>query len=332
MKHFNYPTVFAVAIACWLLLSPGHRLIAAAVDETLTLKTDSHLEPITIRLMSFNIWVGGEPGGQPLEQTAAVIKAARADIVGIQESFGSRSKEDSAKKIAEMLGWQHVNQRGSTSVISRFPIVGTTPEKWGVMLELSENQQIYLFNAHLAHAPYQPYQLAEIEYGSGRFIKTEQEAIEEARKARGHQVDAILAEMKAVADRGLPMFLTGDLNEPSHQDWTDAAAQAGHCQIKVEYPTTKSFSDFGFTDAFRSFHPDETKVRGYTWTPINAADDPSERHDRIDFVFSKGEQIRCVKAEVVGEAESRGADIVVTPYPSDHRGVVAEFQITPAAN
>ena len=331
MNHFNYPTRFAVAFACWLLMCPNHWLVAATVDETLILKSDPQPEPITIRLMSFNIWVGGEAGGQPLEQTAAVIKAAQADIVGIQESFGGRSREDSAKKIAEMLGWQHVNQRGSTSVISRFPIVGTTPEKWGVLLELSENQPIYCFNAHLAPSPYQPYQLAEIEYGSGRFIKTEQEAIEEARKARGHQVDAILAEMKAVADQGLPMFLTGDLNEPSHQDWTDAAAQADHCQIKVEYPTTKSFSDFGFTDAFRAFHPDETKVRGYTWTPIKAADDPTERHDRIDYVFSKGDQIRLVKTEVVGEAKERGADIVVTPYPSDHRGVVAEFQITPAA-
>jgi len=291
------------------------------------------LDPITVRVMSFNIWIGGEAGGQPLEQTAAVIRAAKADIVGIQESFGSGNPApDNAKKIAEILGWQHVNQGGSTSVISRFPIVGTTPSKWGVLIELSDSQKIYCFNAHLAPSPYQPYQLADIEYGSGRFIKTEQEAIEEARQARGRQVDSALAEMKQVADQGLPMFLTGDLNEPSHQDWTAAAAEAGHCQIKVEYPTTKAFTNFGFQDAFRAYHPDETKVRGYTWTPIKAEDDPSERHDRIDFVFSRGDQVRLIKVEVVGESKQRGADIVVTPYPSDHRAVVAEFKITPVAD
>jgi hypothetical protein len=42
-------------------------------------------EPETIRVMTFNLWHGGNAGGQPLEQTINVIKSAQADIVGLQE-------------------------------------------------------------------------------------------------------------------------------------------------------------------------------------------------------------------------------------------------------
>jgi endonuclease/exonuclease/phosphatase family metal-dependent hydrolase len=44
--------------------------------------------PETLRVMTFNIWVGGESGGQPLDQTAKVIQAAKADVVGVQECCG----------------------------------------------------------------------------------------------------------------------------------------------------------------------------------------------------------------------------------------------------
>lgn len=287
-------------------------------------------ESQTLRVMSFNIWVGGEAGGQPLEQTAEVIRAARADVVGIQESFGqNQPRTDNAEKLAQMLGWNHVNQQGSsTSIITRFPIVEKTPQGWGAAIRLDNNETIYLFNAHLAPAPYQPYQLADIPYGNGRFIKTEAETIDEAKKARGRQLTALLAEIESVVEQGRPMFLTGDMNEPSHQDWTQAAADLGQCQIKVEYPTTKAITDLNFVDAFRAIHRDETKRRGHTWTPTKAADDPSERHDRIDYVFYHSPRLQVTGVEIVGEATEGGADIVVTPYPSDHRAVVAQFELS----
>jgi endonuclease/exonuclease/phosphatase family metal-dependent hydrolase len=341
----NWKLKFAsrVLLACVVWNLGGARaaaLVSERLAETLhsTAQCDGRAaaEPTdkptsTFRLMSFNIWVGGEAGGQPLEQTAAVIKAAQADIVGIQESWSRSSpKTDNAERLAKMLGWQHVNlQGGSTSIISRFPIGEKTPAGWGATIQLSATQSIILFNAHLAPSPYQPYQLASIKYGTGRFITTEAETIDEARKARGAQVDALVKDVKQVLSQNRPMFLTGDLNEPSHQDWTTAAAEMGHCQIKVQYPTTKAITDLEFVDAFRAFFPDETKVRGYTWTPTKADNDPTERHDRIDYVFFRGAEVKLKEVQVVGESADRGCHIVVTPYPSDHRGVVAEFQWTP---
>jgi endonuclease/exonuclease/phosphatase (EEP) superfamily protein YafD len=52
-----------------------------------------------------------------------------------------------------------------------------------------------------------------------------------------------------------------------------------------------------------------------------------DRHDRIDFVFVRGATVKTV--EVVGESKDR-ADVVVSPYPSDHRAMVAEVEVPDA--
>ena len=139
------------------------------------LQESSKAEPMpeTIRIMSFNLWHGGDAGRQPLEQTIAVIRASQADIVGLQETAGlapeGEPRPNRAAEIAHGLGWHYVDQGERTGIISRFSIVATTPRKWGARLELPSGRQLYLFNAHLAHAPYQPYQLLNIPYEGSRF-------------------------------------------------------------------------------------------------------------------------------------------------------------------
>jgi exonuclease III len=276
--------------------------------------------------MSFNIWVGGESGGQPLDQTVKVIQAAKADIVGIQESHGEErdgEKNDAAEDIAQKLGWHYFDQGDDDcGIVSRHKIVGHTPNKLGAQIELSSGRRVWMFNVHLMHTPYQPYQLLKIPYNDAPFITTAAEAILEARKARGEQVAALLQEIEAIRDEGTPIFITGDFNEPSDLDWTDAVSDAMCCPIAVAWPSTFALGEAGFTDAYREARPDPLKHPGYTWTPITKEDDPADRHDRIDFVFTSGPNVRVENAHIVGESEGR-ADIIVTPYPSDHRAMVA---------
>jgi exodeoxyribonuclease III len=287
-------------------------------------------EPETIRVMSFNIWVGGEAGKQPLDQTAKVIQAAQADIVGIQEGSGEKrdgKRPDNARVIAEKLGWHYFPQGdGDTSIMSRFKIVDHTPKKWGAKLELPSGRHVWLFNAHFSHAPYQPYQLLKIPYADAPFIKTSEEAVSEAKKARAQQVAGMLAEVEGVRDPQATIFVTGDFNEPSPEDWTDAVCKSGRCPVVVKWPTANAILQVGFVDAFREVHPDPLKTPGYTWTPTTDAADPNDHHDRIDFVLVSGRDARVEKAEIVGE-RTEHADIVVTPYPSDHRGVVATVEL-----
>lgn len=292
-------------------------------------------EPNIIRVMTFNLWHGGDAGGHPLEQTAAVVRAAKADIVGLQETHGYPPKEprpNRAKELAELLGWSYFDQGERTGIISRWKIVDHTPRKWGVIVEQPNGERLFMFNAHLAHAPYQPYQLLKIPYADSPFLAGEAEAIAAARQARGAQVERLLGEMRVAAISGLPVFLTGDFNEPSHLDWTERAVKAGLAPLKVEWPSSKAVVNARFKDAFRSVNADEVAQPGKTWTPIKADRDLTERHDRIDMIFFTGRGLRVTTAEVIGEG-SEHADIVVTPYPSDHRAVVATFERTsPDAN
>jgi len=287
-------------------------------------------EPEVVRVMSFNLWHGGDAGKQPIDQTVAVIKESQADLVGLQETAGlatqGKPRPDRAAEIAKLLGWHYVDQGGNAGIISRFKIGTVTPEKWGAKLELPSGRQLYLFNAHLAHSPYQPYQLHRIPYGDAPFLKTEVEAVRAAQDARGDQVARMLAEVRAITPDGLPVFVTGDFNEPSHLDWTAAAVKANHCPLAVQWPSTKAVAAEGFIDAYRAVQPDPVKKRGLTWTPTTKADDPKDRHDRIDFVFVRGSNVNVRATKIVGEAREV-ADVAVTPYPSDHRAVVAEVEL-----
>ncbi len=282
-----------------------------------------------LRVMSFNIWVGGESGNQPLAQTAEVIRAARADVVGLQETHGSERngrRNDAGIELAKLLGWHYFNQGGSPGILSRYPIVTNTPARHGVAIRLPTGQRVWMFNVHFNHAPYQPYQLLGIPYANAPFIKTADEAVAEANKARGGEVKRLLDDLKPALASGEPVFLTGDFNEPSHLDWTERAANAQRCPLPVRWPATFSAVQAGMRDAFRTAHPDEIARPGWTWTPLTQPDDPKDRHDRIDFVFFAGKGALVTRCEVVGEAKD-SADIVVTPFPSDHRAVVASVAI-----
>ena len=59
-----------------------------------------------------------------------------------------------------------------------------------------------------------------------------------------------------------------------------------------------------------------------------APDDPADHHDRIDLVFARGESLHVVDARIVGE-HAPEAGLVVSPWPSDHRAVVAEVRFSP---
>jgi hypothetical protein len=98
-------------------------------------------------------------------------------------------------------------------------------------------------------------------------------------------------------------------------------------QVKVAWPTSLATVNAGFRDSYRIIHPDEVAAVGNTWTPIPGA---NEVHDRIDFVYSAGTGLTTTNSQLVGESATK-ADIVVSPYPSDHRAVVSTFSASPQA-
>ena len=205
-------------------------------------------------------------------------------------------------------------------ILSRYPIGGATPNDLGVAIDV-EGRTVYAFNIHLDDSPYQPYQLLGIEYGDWPFVTTEAEAVRFAQETRGPAVRLLLDDLKQ-ADGAAAAFIFGDFNEPSHRDWTERAVAAGRHPTAVRYPTTLAIEEQGFVDAFRAAFPDEVAKPGFTWTPTSEPTDPEDHHDRIDFVFARAESFVVEKAGIVGE-KAPEADIVSTPWPSDHRAVAA---------
>jgi exodeoxyribonuclease-3 len=287
----------------------------------------------SLRVMSYNIHRGGVVFlKQPLSQTAKVIQTAKADIVGVQETRSP--KGDTLEDMAKLLGWNH--DIGSC-IVTRYEIVehfkGGKDYKGGIKIKLASDKHAYIFNLHLPSHPYQPYQLLGIRpkwhkhTNNITFIKTEAETIEWAKKARGAEIGKLLRQVKSIPDKEVPIFVVGDFNEPSHLDWTEAAAKAGRHPIKVEYPTSTEMAKAGFSDSYRKIYPDEMKNPGITWSPAYKVGDPRTHHDRIDFVYFKGKGLEVKDVKILGESEEN-ADLVVTPYPSDHRAVVASFKIS----
>jgi len=290
-----------------------------------------------LNLMSFNVWGAGMNDGKTPGQTIAAIRAARADIIGIQEtraeSLPCRNNycppigPSAAGEIARELGYYYHDQRASpdtlwaNAIISRFPIEGPTSNDLGVRLDVG-GRIVYVFNIHPTDYPYQPYQLLNIPYEAQPPVSSSAGAVRYARRTRSGSLQLLRKELDEAEGAEL-IVITGDFNEPSGRDWTARAVAAGIHQWEVPWPLTTSIESEGFIDAFRAVHPDEVATPGFTWP---SQPDPEATRagyqDRIDFVFVRGPRVRIAQAMLVGESIST-AGIVVTPWPSDHRAVVA---------
>ena len=306
-------------------------------------------------VLSYNIYWGGYR--QPLENTIEVIRKSGADLVGIQENV-NREYEDQTTEIAKALGFSYVHhaildsmeknggggnklrarwiQQAGQSTLSRHPITAQSPGGSGIQVELPSGHLLWMFNTHLWHYPYVPYQFLNICYHGEEAIDpnapdAELQAILSARIGHETEITKVLWDIKSVLPKGEPVFLTGDFNEPSHLDWTEESARAGIHPLKVDFPTSRQVTEAGLKDAFREYYPDPVTVPGFTWpagtyseTPDSSIADPE---DRIDFVYFSGTNVKLKNVQRLGEA-AETSDIVLPDYPSDHRAVLATFELT----
>jgi len=276
-----------------------------------------------LTIMSFNIWTGGNnPLQLPPDKLVEVMIAGKADIIGVQERRGT------TPALAQALGYNYalMAESESTSILSRYPIVATFAD--GVTVQLSPNQFAHVFNVHFSPRRYQPYDIHD------GLVTSESQAIKAAIEARWEQFSKVRQQISPLLSRGEPVFLLGDFNEPSHLDWTPAAAEASLCAMKVQWPVSTALFELGMIDAYRTIHPDPVTHPGHTWTPYpQYKRDEDTVHDRIDFIYAAGHGVEVRSVRLVGETLEK-ADLVVTPFPSDHRAVVATmtlFESPPSA-
>jgi len=289
--------------------------------------------PLDLRVMTFNIWYGGEQVN--FASVVEAVRAADADIVGVQEPDGNLAR------LAAAAGYAHVDPR--RNIMSRYPIFdsgagvrtepgsapygiaaldGATVHAW-VMVRPGE--VVAVANTHLSSDPFGPEAVRDGASREDVLALEEHVRMPEARP---------LLSLGALAQSGAPIFLTGDFNTPSHFDWTAAMQRVRPDVIDypVEWPVTRAIAQAGLRDSYREAHPDPTQRLGYTWTAGMPAPyvRPRETIDRIDFIFAGGAS-ETRSSQIIGEPGGDGVDIAVAPYPSDHRAVVSAFRVTPVA-
>ena len=275
----------------------------------------------TLRVLSWNIWTADNNFNKINE----VVQTTQADIIGFQELSNVSATINSLKTATSQEWYAH------GMIVSRFPIIDTNGN--GAQIRISPQSTAWVFNIHFPAFPYQPYDLRD-----GTLSQNEAAVIAASERARGSQATNLVNTIKAsgalAAD--LPVFVTGDFNEPSHLDWTEAAASATPrpYDLEVEYPASKKMTDLGLIDAFRAVWPDEVARPGYTWTP--GAPPPNlannEVHDRIDFIYSGGSGVTAIDAKTIGlDPNNPNTDIAIKNYPADHRAIFATFAIRNAA-
>ncbi len=284
---------------------------------------------MTLRVMAFNIFYGGDEldletddwcdertgCAETFARVADVIRESEADVVGLQEPTAN------TRALAEELGW-YFDER--THVISRFPIVDPGGAEGAyVLVEPEPGRVVAVANTHLPSSPYGPYRLRD----GVSLVKVI--ALEE--RLRVPTLQEQLGPLEELAASGTPVFLTGDFNTPSHLDWTAPADVArDDIPFPVEWPVSKALVDAGFTDSYRAVHADPVARPGFTWTPGGPESIKREVHDRIDWVVSAG-PAEAIDSRVLGEAGNETVvDLSFDPWPSDHRGVVSTFEVTPA--
>jgi endonuclease/exonuclease/phosphatase family metal-dependent hydrolase len=268
---------------------------------------------IDLRIMTFNIWYGGAQvnAGQVVE----AIRAAKADIVGMQEPDGT------LRAIATALGWPYVDER--RHILSRYPLFDPPGDPLYVWVEPLPGRIVAVANVRMPATPYGPEAVRD-----GQDLAA---VLQMETDTRLPAIQPYLEALPKVAADGTPVFLTGDFNSPSHLDWTEAVMKA-RPQVKyaVEWPVSKALADAGMHDSYREAHSDPVAQPGFTWTagyPYPRVKS-NETLDRIDIVWSAG-NASVTASQVVGEAGGPDVDIPVTPWPSDHRAVVSTFHVGP---
>jgi endonuclease/exonuclease/phosphatase family metal-dependent hydrolase len=309
---------FIAVIAVGVGLSSSGR---ASVSSTAAHAHDG----VVLRVMTYNM-AGGEWGwehGPGSQQTAtdeqgvvAAIRAARADVVGLQEPFGR------TRLIARMLGpgW-YAYPRLHT--VSRFPMLEPGGAKSVyAYLQVAPGRVIAVLNTHLPSSPYGPYGVRD---GKGLTRVLHNENV-----TRIPWMKPILAAARPLIKAGVPTVLTGDFNSPSWRDWTPAVVKARNLPYSVRWPVSLAIERAGFRDTYRSLHPRVLKSLAFTWP----SGWPTFKHhakysDRIDIVWACG-PAKALRSQVVGYP-SAYTDIPVKHWVSDHRAVVTTLRVHPVA-
>lgn len=292
--HFRC-TLRGLLLAVCLLVAPAQTW---ADDDT------------SFRVMTWNIWHGGKEDGAEVgvQRVIDVIQQSKADVIAMQETYGS------GEKIAEALGY-HFHPRGkNVSLISRYPVLEDIsvfePFKCaGAIVELPSKQRVACYSIWLPFA-------GEIWKPGTRDVSDTQKMLavcqpsHENLQTMWKQIEQRLADPKY---DNIPIIIAGDFNSMSSRDYI--ASVKDDYQVVIDWPTSNVLPKAGFLDAWREIRPEVDRTLDSTWTPRF----PEQEQDRIDYIYYRGEALQATDVQRI--------DTHTEKFPSDHAAVVTRFAV-----
>ena len=162
----------------------------------------------------------------------------------------------------------------------------------------------------------------------------------------------LAADTRTQQEQGRLCIFGGDLNQPSHLDWTEAMKDKyEHNGCVVAWPVSTTCYADGMKDAYREVYPDPATHPAVTW-PVHNKDARKEtqwaaeadERDRIDFVYYRPDaKFAPKKAQIMGPSSMISKSAVVEDqfidkaeeliepvggvWPSDHRGLFITFEV-----
>jgi endonuclease/exonuclease/phosphatase family metal-dependent hydrolase len=234
-----------------------------------------------------------------------------ADVVGVLESYNR------LPEIAARTGYPYYNV--GLQILSKYPILEPAQaDGLYAFIEVRPGEAVAMINTHLDYVEDGPNRLA-------RGVPVE-EVLATEDDVRTSSIQKLLPSATSLLEDGWPLLLTGDLNQPSHLDWTAATAAQHGGAGPVAWPVSEVLAEAGLRDTYRELHPDPAADPGNTWGQV-AGSRGSAR--RIDYAYVGG-PVEAESSELVGEQGADGVDHGYPDWTSDHRAVYSELTVTPS--
>jgi exonuclease III len=287
---------------------------------------DFYAQKETFKVMAWNILHGGNDIENGQQNVVKIIREINPDVILMVETYGS------GPYIAKELGYKFhlIAQKGTAlddqsvnlSVFSKFPFGGRIDTDYPFFLGgieiIIHDVKMHFFSNWFHYLPWnnEPEKMG----------KTVEELLEwEKTEHRYKMIQKVLPYFNKYASQSdsIPVIVGGDMNSPSHLDWSEKTKKI-HNNLVVPWYATKVFEDMGYTDSFREKNPNPLKKPGITW-------DNKTRNDsnRIDYIFYKGKNLKAIKSDsymAFFNEPIKINDKKIT-YPSDHGIVVTEFKL-----
>lgn len=264
-----------------------------------------------LNVVQWNIYQGGKHvGNDGVARVTDLLKASGADLITMQEGYGSQ------KSISEALGMNMLTreENANLALLSRYPISALpTSDSFKsnpAFVTLPDDNRIFVDDLWIRYTSNPAYTENYIDPGqnTGEWI--------EGDKHLG------LVDITAIINNDtLPyvtddsdIILSGDFNSGSHLDWTDPCLHYGYGNLKL--PISIYMSEQGFQDSFREINPDEVKRSEGTW----AVTFGHLQRNRIDYIYYKGPHLKAIHSKII-----RTAPEIDDVWASDHAAMNTIF-------